>query len=70
MKKLFLGPILAGDKLDIVDQEAVDFPVFFAKFRRSVIANGTDELVDELLRGDIKRRWCPVTGSGYADRWH
>ncbi len=53
MEEFLLGPVLPCDELDVVDQETVDFPVFFPEFRRSVVPDGADELVDELLRRHV-----------------
>src|SRR5258706_11981573 len=53
MKELFLDTFLAGQELDIVDQEHVGLAVFFAKTDQLVVLNAVDIFVSEFLRREI-----------------
>ena len=53
MKKFLLGSLLSGDKLDVVDQQAVDVPELLPEFRHLVVADGIDQFIHEDLRRDI-----------------
>ena len=53
MEELLLRPLLAGDELDVVDEQEVDVPVAPPKLRRAVVADRVDQLVGEPLGGDV-----------------
>src|SRR5262249_59468792 len=53
VEELFLRPLLAGDELDIVDQQEIDRPIARAKLRGAVVADRVDELVREPLRRQV-----------------
>ena len=53
MEEFFLGGFLAGDKLDIVDEEKVTFPVFAAEFHIFAAGDGGDQLVGEFVALDV-----------------
>src|SRR5262245_63748394 len=55
MEELLLRPLLAGNELDVVDEEEVDVAIFGAKLRRSIVADGVDELVGEALRREVEQ---------------
>src|SRR5262249_26700442 len=55
MEELLLRPLLAGNELDVVDEEEVDVSIFGAKLRRSIVADGVDELVGEALRREVEQ---------------
>src|SRR2546425_3080071 len=54
VEELLLGPLLARDELDVVDQEEIDRPVAGAELRGPVVADRVDELVREPLGGEIR----------------
>ena len=49
VEKLLLRRLLAGDELDVVDQQHVGFPVFLAELLGGVVAHRGDDLVGELF---------------------
>src|SRR5690349_1194272 len=53
VEELLLRPLLAGDELDVVDQEQIDVAIARAELRRAVVANCVDELVREALGRDV-----------------
>ena len=53
MEKFLLRGFLAGDKLDIIDEEEVRVAVFVAEFVVAALLQGGDELVGELVALDI-----------------
>ena len=53
MEELLLGPLLARQELDVVDEEQVDAPVPFPELDVLVESEGVDHLVDEFLGGDV-----------------
>src|SRR5215475_14063940 len=55
MEKLLLSSLLSGDELDVVDEEEVDIAVLGTKLRRSIVADGVDELVGEALRREVEQ---------------
>ncbi len=54
VKELALQTVLASKKLDIVDQEEIRFPVFFAKRHEGVGLNRINVIVGEFLRRNVK----------------
>src|SRR5271157_1771876 len=54
VEKLLLGGFLAGDELDIVDQQDVDRAVFIPEGLGGVTADGVDQVVGELFAGNVK----------------
>ena len=53
MEELFLRGLLACDELDIVHQQKVCYTVLHAEVLGAAGADGGDQLVGELLTGDI-----------------
>ena len=53
VEKFHLGRILAGDELDIVDEEHIRAAVFFPEGGVGVRSDRLDELVHELLALDV-----------------
>ena len=49
MEKFLLGGILAGDKLDVVYQKHVGFPVFLMKGGGCPMLDRVDQLVGEIV---------------------
>ena len=49
VEELFLGPLLVGDELDVVDEQQVDAPVARAELVDLALLDAGDELVGELL---------------------
>jgi len=54
MEEFLLRALLAGEELDVVDHQHVRLPVFLPEFDESAVLNGVDELVGELLAGDVE----------------
>ncbi len=54
VEELLLGPLLVGQELDVVDQQDVDAPVSLAEVGHPIEAQRADEIVDELLCGQIE----------------
>ena len=54
VEELLLGALLVGEELDVVDQQHVDRPVALAEGGHAVETDRVDELVDELLGGQIE----------------
>ena len=53
VEELLLGALLAGDELDVVEEEDVDATEGLPKDLHPLAANAVDELVDELLGGHV-----------------
>ena len=53
MEEFFLGGFLAGDKLNIIDQEQVSFPLLTAEFDVFTAFDGIDQFVGKLIALDI-----------------
>jgi hypothetical protein len=53
VEELFLGALLAGEELDVVDEQDVDGAVLVAEAGHLVVADGVDHLVGELFAGDV-----------------
>ena len=54
MEDLLLSALLAGNKLDIVDQEHVQFAVLVAELLGALPANGADQVICKLLGGAVE----------------
>src|SRR5215470_4058037 len=55
VEELLLGPLLARDELDVVDEEEIDRPILRAKLRGAIVADGVDQVVGEALRRQIEQ---------------
>ena len=53
MEELFLGALLAGQELDVVDEQHIHTAVLVAEAGHLVVAHGVDQLVRKLLAGNI-----------------
>ena len=53
MEELFLGALLAGEKLYVVDEKNVHTPVFIAEREGAAVLDGVDHLIHESLGGCI-----------------
>ena len=53
MEELLLGGFLTGDKLNIIDEEQVAFPVFAPEFDIFAVGNGGNQLIGELVALDV-----------------
>ena len=53
VEELLLGAVLAGDELDVVDEEHVHLAVLLAEGGQAVEADRVDHLVDEAIGGDV-----------------
>ena len=54
VEELLLRPLLVGQELHVVDQQHVDRAVALAEVRHAVEADRVDQLVDELLGGQVE----------------
>src|SRR5262249_56345481 len=69
VEELLLGAFLAGDEVDVVDQEEIDVAVLGAEFCGSVVTDGVDQLVGEALGGEVEKPLCWIqAGKMGADR--
>ena len=48
-----MGSFLAGDELDVVDEENVEGAMLVAEVENAVVTDRIDKIVHELFRGDI-----------------
>src|SRR5215210_4526022 len=55
VEEFLLRSLLAGDELDVIDQEEIDGAVLGTELGGPVIADRVDELVREALRGQIEQ---------------
>ena len=53
VEELLLRALLAGEELDVVDEQDVDRAELVAEGRHLVVAHGVDHLVGELLARDV-----------------
>ncbi len=53
VEKLFLRAFLAGEEMDVIHQQQVNFAVFGTEFRHLVGADGFDHLVGKLFAGGV-----------------
>ncbi|MGC3992441.1 MAG: hypothetical protein QM796_22625 [Chthoniobacteraceae bacterium] len=53
VEELLLRAFLAGEELDVVDHQHVRLPVTLAELDQGAVLNGVDELVGELLAGEV-----------------
>ena len=71
MEELFLRAFLAGDELDVVDEEHVDPPVALAKLLTLLSADRIDEFVRELFARRVRDPLLRVSSDHrVADRVH
>jgi len=54
VKKLLLCSFLAGDELDVVQQQQLQIPKALPEGGHFLIANRVDEFVGELFGGDVE----------------
>ena len=53
MEEFLLGGFLAGDKLHVIDEKQVGFPVFVAEFNIFAALNGGNQLIGKLVALDV-----------------
>ena len=53
MEKFFLGPFLVFQKLDIVDDKAVNGAILFLKIFYRVVLNGIDDFIGKGFTGNV-----------------
>jgi hypothetical protein len=53
MEELFLGPLLAGEELDVVDQQRIERAVRLLEFRDRVVLQGPHHVADESFAVDV-----------------
>ncbi len=66
MEKLLLRALLAGDELDVVDEQDLSVAVFISKVLCCVCANRLHQIIGEGFGGDIEHAQSPSIG-GLAD---
>jgi len=64
VEEFLLGTFLAGEELDIVDEEEISLAIALAKFDEGIVLDGIDELVGEFLRREIHHL---ATGAALGD---
>ena len=62
VEEFLLGAFLAGEELDVVDEQDIGLAVFFAEFHQRAVLDGIDELVRELLAGEVNDLCGGVVG--------
>jgi hypothetical protein len=55
VEELLLDALLAGEEVDVVDEQDVDLAVALAELGERILLDGVDELVGELLRREVGR---------------
>ena len=71
VEKLVLRAFLAGEELDVVDEQHVDRAIALAELEDPVVAHGVDHLVHEALGRDVGEREAGVVLEHVAaDRVH
>ena len=53
VKKFFLGSLLTGNELDIVNEQTVDIPEFLSEFRHFIVADRVDQFIHEDFSRDV-----------------
>lgn len=53
MEEFFLGALFSADEVDVVDHEDVHFAVFGAELLGGLVHDALDQLIGELLRGNV-----------------
>ena len=53
MEKFLLGGVLTGNKLNVVDEEQIGFPIFAAELDVSAAADGLNQVVGKFVALDI-----------------
>ncbi len=64
VEKFLLDALLAGEKLDVVNQQHVRLAIFFAECGELVVLKGVNVFVGEFFRGNIgdaRAFWLPTT---------
>ena len=54
VEEFLLRAVLAGEELDVINQEHIDLPVAFAEFLEFAVLDGADVVVGELFGGDVE----------------
>ncbi len=68
VEEFLLDAFLAGEELDVVNQQHVGLAVFFAEPDQLVVLDGVNVFVGEFFRGNIRHpRALPVAGHMLAD---
>ena len=71
MEELLLGPVLAGQELDVVDEQDITVAVALAEFVHLVSPDRLDHLVHEPLAGHVgDLALAALLHHGMADRVH
>ena len=69
VKELLLNPLLAGQELDVVNQQHVRLPVFLAEAGELVVLDAVDVFVGEFLRGEVGHARALLVRRRHAGRW-
>ncbi len=71
VEELLLRPLLVRDELDVIDEQQVDAPVARPEVVEATLLDAGDELVGELLAGDVDDALAREAGDdGVADGVH
>ena len=54
IEEFLLGALLAGEELDVVDEEDIDVAISAAELVGARVLDGGHEVIGETLRGDVK----------------
>ena len=65
VEELFLNTFLAGEELNVVNQQHIGLTVFLAELHQLVFLNGRNVFVGELLGGDV-RDLRALLGTGHV----
>ena len=68
MEEFLLGAFLTGDKLHVIDEEQIRFPVFTAEFDIFTALDSGDQLVGELVTLDVDDV-VPNTSKGVISKY-
>ena len=69
VEELLLDALLAGQELDVVDQQHIGLAVLPAEPDQLVVLDGVDVLVGELLGGDVGDARALLVAARRAGRW-
>jgi hypothetical protein len=54
VEELLLNALLAGEKLNVINQQHIRLPVFFAEDDELVVLNGVNILIGEFFRREVR----------------
>ena len=63
MEELFLGGVLAGEELDVIDQQRIDLLELLFELRHGLVGQGFHHRVEELLGAQVQHAHARVVGA-------